>query len=530
MAIAILQYQWIGRVADAELEHRKAGLTAGLLRVRRAVNREVTRAHAMFQGGPHSPASAAWDGYAAGRFDLWQSRAVYPDLIARICVAKWNAEPEFACFDPREHRLIAASWPAAYGTLRAALSGPTGRPMLLKGFGPPAFFSGVEPGDNPLVVAETDPVHDSHTRPPGWWIVELNRDIIARRILPELMRRHLEGPSNFDFQVVPADAPSTKPADASTSLVEVGLEYREPGDAVPGSTFVAMRTLAARGEVADAREGYGIWRLKVRHREGSLDAAAANLRRMHVFGGEMLLALLAAAVCLTVLWAKRVSALGRMKMQFAASVTHELRTPLASIHTAADNLARGVVTNDLAVREYGEGIRRESRRLSQSIEQILTFSARTRKPYRLEAVDPAAVIRRATAAVDAERRERGCTIDCSIDEGLPSARADESALAECLVNLLRNAIKHGDEGGRIEIRARGGAEIALSVEDEGPGIGPRDLPRVFEPFYQGSRNGGGAGLGLSIVKEMMEAQGGRVTVESSPGWGSRFTLHVPRAE
>ena len=131
-------------------------------------------------------------------------------------------------------------------------------------------------------------------------------------------------------------------------------------------------------------------------------------------------------------------------------------------------------------------------------------------------------------------REAGVEVERHIEPDLPPVMADAASLESSLRNLISNAVKYGGQGHWVGIRAaNGGAEVQISVEDKGPGIEPADLPHIFEPFYRGpdavNAQIHGTGLGLSLVKRFIEAQGGRVTVKSTPGEGSSFTLHLPIA-
>jgi signal transduction histidine kinase len=226
-------------------------------------------------------------------------------------------------------------------------------------------------------------------------------------------------------------------------------------------------------------------------------------------------------------------------MEFVAGVSHELRTPLAVISSAADNLADGVVAGEPQVRRYGSVIRQESRRLAEMVEQLLRFSGLQsgRARYKLQPLKAESALDRAVAACQPELRESGMAVQKEIQPGLPAVQADPAALVHCLGNLVANALKHAREGGWIGLSARladqGEPAVEFLVEDRGPGIDPADLPHLWEPFYRGrqavSEQIQGAGLGLSLVKRMTEAQGGTVTVTTKAGEGAVFVLRLPAA-
>jgi signal transduction histidine kinase len=246
------------------------------------------------------------------------------------------------------------------------------------------------------------------------------------------------------------------------------------------------------------------------------------------------------AMATIIVYAFRAQNLLRLQMEFVASVSHDLRTPLSVIGSAADNLAEGVVRSDPSVREYGSLIRSECRRLAGMVEQTLRFAAgkadyRTRNIQFFRVADVIDdTLREAAAIIDAS----GFDIDKKIDPDLPMLRADARALSECLLNFISNALKYGGDRQWLGIRAQPvetgrGTSVQITVEDRGLGIPSDELPHIFDPFYRGrnarSAQISGTGLGLSLAQEAANSMGARITVESAPGEGSAFTIHFPAA-
>jgi signal transduction histidine kinase len=288
----------------------------------------------------------------------------------------------------------------------------------------------------------------------------------------------------------------------------------------------------------DDREGR--WQLLIKHRAGSLEAAVTGARRRNLGVSFGVLLLLAASMGLILISTRRAQKLARQQMEFVAGVSHELRTPLAVICAAGENLADGVVLAPRQIEQYGALIRGEGRRLTKMVEQVLEFAGAqaARKTYELRPVEVNDLVESALSACQPLIEEGGFKVDQEIEHGLPRVMADRAALERALQNLLSNGMKYAGESHWIGLRARlaaserrGQQEVRISVEDHGPGIDPRDLPHIFEPFYRGQEATAaqihGSGLGLSLVKQTVEAHGGRVTVESARGRGSAFTLHLP---
>jgi signal transduction histidine kinase len=288
-----------------------------------------------------------------------------------------------------------------------------------------------------------------------------------------------------------------------------------------------------------ARTAGGRWRLLVKHPAGSLEAAVDSARRRNVLISSGILGLLAASMVMLVASTRRSQQLARQQMEFVAAVSHELRTPLAVVRSAADNLADGLVHDEAQVRKYGALVRGESRRLTEMVEQILEYAGIhsgqrtfTPAPVRVDALIDG-VLRASGTLIDAA----GIAVQVDIPADLPPVNGDEAALARVFQNLLGNAIKYGAEGKWIGISAsrsgRVGDVVGVSVSDRGIGIASADHDRIFEPFYRAadvvSAQIQGAGLGLSLVRRIVDAHGGRIVVKSAKSAGSEFTVFLPVA-
>lgn len=232
--------------------------------------------------------------------------------------------------------------------------------------------------------------------------------------------------------------------------------------------------------------------------------------------------------------------LAKLQMEFVASVSHELRTPLAVISSAADNIADGLVREKDDLRKYGAAIQTQSRQMMELVDQILLFSATKDRAGHaaFRTLDVARIVDSVIHQTAGLVRASGFHIELEMEPALPSVRGDASGLARCLQNMIVNAVKYGGESRWIGVRAflrhshlRGRSEIQIAVRDRGIGIAKSELARVFEPFYRSPAVVGeqihGTGLGLSLSKNIAEAMGGHLTVESELGSGSVFTLHLP---
>jgi signal transduction histidine kinase len=284
----------------------------------------------------------------------------------------------------------------------------------------------------------------------------------------------------------------------------------------------------------------GRWRLVLAHRAGSLEAAVAGLRFQNMLISFGILLLLLISVAIMVITTRRAQRLAQQKMEFVAAISHELRTPLAVICSAGENLADGVIHDPKRARQYGAVINSEGRRLAEMVEQALEFAGAQsgRKTYALRPVEIDELLERAIAGCRPQIRESSFRVEQEIAPGLPPIQADLAELTRAIQNLIRNAIKYSDEHGWVGLLVQlqegdRGPEVCVTVRDRGRGIAPADLPHIFEPFYRSqdvvAAQIHGSGLGLSMVRQVVEAHGGRISVESTPGQGSAFTIYLPCA-
>lgn len=303
-----------------------------------------------------------------------------------------------------------------------------------------------------------------------------------------------------------------------------------PGQKAAVATGVAAAAGATRS-VATPK-----WKLVVKHPAGSLETAVQSVRRRNVLISSGILALLGASMGLLVLSTRRAQRLATQQLEFVAAVSHELRTPLAVIRSAGENLADGVVRSDEQIKKYGDLVRNEGRRLTEMVEQILELAG-IQSGQRGFALRPVAIQPLLEDVVDASRtllEDGGLTVEIDVPEALPPVLGDEGALRRVFQNLIGNAIKYGAGGGWIGLKAQAtGRDVRVTVSDRGIGIAAAEHDRIFEPFYRTpdviAAQIQGAGLGLSLVRRIVESHSGRITVRSAPGQGSEFSVQLPSA-
>jgi signal transduction histidine kinase len=294
-----------------------------------------------------------------------------------------------------------------------------------------------------------------------------------------------------------------------------------------------IMTGAAAAMNARAATASGQWRLLVKHPSGSLERAVNAARTRNLLISSTILGILGVSVGFLVLSTRRAHALARQQLEFVATVSHELRTPLAVIRSAADNLADGVVHDEARIRQYGELVRREGLRLTDLVEQILEFAGLQsgQRAMTPQPVEIGMLLREVIAAAGASA-PAAFQIEVSVAEDLPAVAGDDAALRRVFQNLIGNAIKYGGPARWIGVTASATTStVDVSVTDRGIGIAPADQEKIFDPFYRApdvvAAQIQGAGLGLSLVKRIVEAHAGRIVLTSTPGQGSTFTVSLP---
>jgi len=243
---------------------------------------------------------------------------------------------------------------------------------------------------------------------------------------------------------------------------------------------------------------------------------------------------LGAAITILVMFRKRTR-LARQQMTFVTNVTHELRTPLASIRLFAQTLQMERLQDDAQRKECVEAILRESDRLTLLVERVLQWRriSEGKRIYapKVETVEPA--LREALDAFRGTLRSGEATMEVDL-RSTQLVHVDRAALADAVLNLLVNAHKYTGAHKEIALSSRdANGSVEVAVRDNGVGIPEAEQERIFEPFRRVDERlrsqASGVGLGLAIVRDVMAAHGGRVKVDSAPGQGSTFTLFLPRA-
>lgn len=220
--------------------------------------------------------------------------------------------------------------------------------------------------------------------------------------------------------------------------------------------------------------------------------------------------------------------------EFITGVCHEFRTPLASILLFLHAVTHGIITGETAGDYYNQFIHQEILRLNSLLDDLLDLTTLTfgKDIWKLGYINVQTLVSRVYIKLKPEIDRHLMVVEMEFPINLPHMRGDEERVEQVLTNILANALQYSSDGGRIKIMAQAYDNfVTISVSDQGPGIPPEDLPYIWDCFYRveksRNRSTGGTGLGLAVVKQIVEGHGGSVEVQSEPGWGSTFSFILP---
>jgi signal transduction histidine kinase len=579
-----LQYRLVGQVSQGQRERMRENLRAEAAKFGEAFDRELARVYLSFQMDAATLRDKSWQAYDQ-RYAYWENTAPHPRLVKAVFLVDQDEKGQLRAskFNRARSEFEPQDWPDEFSHLRQQfeqqlrVNQASGASIIRNA---PELVAEEIPA---LVIPVSNvPALSKQQKPEaaslyGYTVVTLDQDYLNQQFIPSLARQYFSGDGKeLDYNltiisrqepqkiIYQSDSQTTRAAPAKgdaavnilgvelNSFLSLSVDRSFRNESLPGGpgrlplSSLAISIQRSPDEHASDPSTLGSenghWQLILTHRVGSLEEAVAHLRRQNLIISFSILLLLGFSVVMILINAQRAQRLARQQMEFVAGVTHELRTPLSVIYSAGENLADGLIDDRQQVRRYGSVIRSEGRRLNEMVEQVLEFAGMQsgRRTYELRPTRMRELIESALAEYEPLIREKGFQVEKSIAQGLPQVMADQPALKRSLQNLISNAMKYSGDQRVLKIKAtspegeRSNREVCITVEDQGSGIEPADLPHIFEPFYRGREAKAaqirGSGLGLSLVKHIIEAHGGNVSVKSAPQSGSAFTVHLPAAD
>ena len=560
MIAGVLQYRWINFASDAHRRQGREAMEVALRNFSGDFRDTLLQLPPFFRPPPDERNDVPLEPYMIEITRRWQSTSDRPQLLASIGIGTQSDQGAFfRRLKPGDLRFKTEDWPNEFAVYRRMLEErlrlPEGRPPLPPNGSAFEFFQGRPVLIFPLVSGA--PSTPESRRLKGWCFLEVDNDYLRQYLFPELVARHYGTRARYQVAVVASNPLSeiygSQPTltieslskfDAGILLLDTNLPQGGQGPPRSGGPPVmagphGLRLAEIGGNRGDASNR--AWLLVVKNKGGSIDALVENARLHTIMFSFIMLVLLAGSSGMLMLATLRARRLAQQQMEFVAGVSHELRTPLTVIQSTSYNLSRGTIQDPGRVQQYGDVIQREARRLINQIERMLSFAGiqSGRRVYDLQPTNVTEIAERSLAEYAVHFAEDGWQIEQHFAENLPLVLTDGPVLESALKNLFENGLKYAARGKWLSVSASvaqgaalgsKGREVQITVADRGPGIAPKDLPHIFEPFYRGrtvSATTSGTGLGLCLVERNLRALGGRVTVQSTPGGGTSFTLHLP---
>jgi len=588
-AVAFMQFRSTTQIAEATEDRIGGNLESLMIDWHLDFYRRFSAVCVALQVGPDSGAFDDWSVFR-DRYAQWRHTTQNPQLVQNLYIweTSQKAAPRLLSLDAESGLPRVAEPSAGLNLLLTRLRSRSGN--LNSGLRAWQLTGPEHTGKNPAqqylplasdpltgwqfepyipaivhpIVHHKLPMRRDNPVSPGvvdWIIIVLDMHTIQTQIFPALAQRHFGNPDRADYSVAVSALgnpnrllyDSSPVGEGSTmDLSDAAMNiFGPPPASVEDNFWMAVRNANAikvqnwhhfSGPIWFPVIQYSSpdypWMLILTDRKGHLDDLIRGIRRINLVANSAVLLLLASGITLVFIARHRAEKYARLQMDFVASISHELRTPLTAIFSAGENLADGIVEEKTQLRHYGSIITSQARQLINLVDQILTFSS-TRsgeKHYDLRPLEIAQTINLALQNTNAIIQAGGFHVEVDIAPGLPFVRGDETAIASCIQNLLANAVKYSGKSRWIRVSARpavvrNDCEVEISVEDRGIGIAASELSEVFKPFYRSSQVKAaqihGTGLGLAVAKELTQAMGGHISLTSSLGAGTTFTLSFP---
>jgi signal transduction histidine kinase len=601
--VAALQYRWTKQLSEATEARIGSALQPLMMGWHLDFYGELSAICVALQVGPDSGARDNWNDYlrryvdwshAPMNHDLAENVHANPDLIKNIYIwetsdratprlLRLNADtgkieissvPED--LQPLLARLKAKSSSLSVG-LRAwefpdshqpknAREATTGSRLQLRSEPGWQFDKNIPAIVHPIVESGRRSLRpDSQPQsenPVNWIVVILDLDFIQRRILPDLSKRYFSSGERLEYKLaviatggtprlIYSSDPEFPRSDHSAFDSRMNI-FGPALDSVEGRDWQTIKNSESlRHEewrsfsapvwfpVMQYTSHDEPWMLLLQHRTGPLEAIATSIWRRNLMIGSIVLLLLAFGMVLILFASRRAQKLAKLQLDFVASVSHALLTPLAAIYCTGENVIDGLVQTKSEWIAHGSIITSQASQLIDLVKQILLFASTENgtNRYTLRPLQVLGILQSVRKNVAVLVEGNGFNIEQQVQAGLPYVMGDLSALSQCLQNLILNAVKYSGRNRWIGISAsiheteNHHKEVRISVQDHGSGISSSELPHIFEPFYRSPKvvdaQIHGTGLGLAVAKRIAEAMGGRLSVTSEVGVGSTFTLHLP---
>ncbi len=569
--LAFFQYKWVGQISEAEQERLQKRLEIDAQHFADDFNRLVQNAYFSFQANGEN-----WNRTFLEHYQVWQKNTPYPQLIKEFYVVQPTGET--TRFEKQSRQFVPTETNESFSELQNQFEPIDEKKLTLTMpiYDQTSQFSAVRGAFNALEANSSMPRVMAIPNVLAFLVIKLDDEVIKTQILKDLATKYFpegdfklsifskkqnvalfetENLAKTDFSVpmfelMPENLAFFVNKDLMTTLnnsnnnrqviLNQRFESRLSTTAPNQAGTVKIQVFNGNNnQIFDRKtlQPNGQWALNIQHKDGSLENFVGNSRRRNLLISFGILGLLGGSIGLIFLSAIRAQVLAQRQLDFVSAVSHEFRTPIAVIYSAGENLADGVAREEMQVSRYGNLIKGEGKKLAGMVEQILEFAGAKsgHKKYDFRETNVKNIVESALKDCEPLIIEKGFEVETEIAENLPQIQADANSLSHAVQNLIINSIKYSNGSNWLKITAKnGGGTIKIAVEDKGIGIAKKDLKQIFSPFYRAKSvvdaQIHGNGLGLSLVKQTVEAHHGKIEVESEVGKGSKFTIELPQKE
>jgi signal transduction histidine kinase len=567
--LGVLQVRWARVASSGEELRMRVSLDRGAAQAAGHAEEEVRVLHSLAHLAPADLAARRWSRLER-QLRFWSANARFPELLRGLYVVGRLPDAEVLALDQAQGRLLPAALPADLRDRLRALTEDGG--LSRRDFSLPL------PQMRRVIALPVNRPSDPPTaRPSAVVLVALDIRILYEKVLAHYVASDM---GDYLYRVVASGtgevlarseglaagrAPEVSVVISGDSLMgltaQADLQADDADEPVllqdEGSIALdpLLQSWLQRAQGAIARVNAlpreqspgsgGDVTLQIFYPKGSLDRAVRNRQSLNVGLSLGILALLILSVFVITSFYQRSLRLRSSEQEFVASISHELRTPIAVIQATSENLSRGLVSDPSRQQRYAEVIHAQIKRLSGMVENILLYAglqpSRARPPS-LSRIDLPALVQDVVLPLQYLAAERSSTLALELQDMPPFCCSDQMALHGIIENLVMNAIRHAESGDiTLRVSRAPGPLLQIVVEDQGPGIPAREQRRVFEPFVRGERSSRaqkpGSGLGLHLLKRMTAVLGGKITLESpytdahhEAQKGCRFTVMIPYQE
>jgi signal transduction histidine kinase len=575
--LGVLQVQWVNAAAREEEIRLRATVAMDASHIRRDAEDEVWVLASLVSLRASELAAGDWKSMEQ-RVRFWRTSTRFPELMLGASIVTDPVSGTGLLYSPGEGRFLEA--PLQSELLEVVRNVIAARdPAVLRAQAARAEESGY------LVIPVYRDTVTAAAAGPGEWVealgavaVRIDAQVLYTKVVPDLVERHLQG---FPYRIsrrgseAPLAESGSIPAGerpevtVNLSALSLGLpdwlfgramdaRVKPPEDGAgngdisddPSLRYWLYRTRTVKAAAPAEATGTTGDRLapamlEVYYPRGSIGDSIRLRRVLNLVTSGGILALLVLSAFVLYRMYRRSVRLRTSEQEFVASISHELRTPITVIQATSENLRRGLVTDPGRVTRYASVIGEQVRRLAAMVEGILFYSGLQSGMQRLPAVaemDLEALVNEVVLSLREVAAGKGKSIEVRTRDLPASVCSDRTALRLLIENLLMNAIHHADPGPvRIIAAGAGSGTVAITIEDDGPGIPLREQARIFEPFTRGARSlreqKPGSGLGLHLVRRVAGMLGGGVRLDSpyvaEDGrrvTGCRFVVSVPLTE